>query len=703
MFLHAKKGLLAGLTFFLLFGLSTHSTYAADFVSNGNSVIISGYAKGQNLPATQYKARAIQGTNIGTFDRRSNGTDSLFINAEALTIANTDETVQSTQFLFRVYRNDAIDEVGNFIPLNLPFASGSITGNATWRNLTSKTNLINFAPSPGRYNVQFYYQGNVTSTSAPNSNIVDANGGVFYVATFDVTLNGSFLQAVSWNGSTSQDPSWFNENNWKPVGIPNSNSDITIPYQAGGKYPTIGPSDPIAQVHSVLISGKSNNTLGARLSLNGSQLSIYGNFQDTNSGFVMGDGVLTLAGQDQVFDASPTLVNLRITGGGRKTLTSRIAILGNITFVRNNDGTGGGSIITRTDNPGNYGVQLGSGAQLIGESDGGSIIGVVSTIRLVGKSQTNNFGNIGLELTANSDAPGNTSVIRTSSIYNGAGTSVSINRGFFIQPTGNGSVSNIKNFDLVFHYLNNELNGIPVSNLRLFRSETGDIPFEPLERTSSDPVANTITRTGISGNLAALFTLGDSRNPLPVALVSFTASPTPQGAALLRWVTAKELNNKGFAIERTLDAAGTWQQVSYLSTTNTPNGKSYEYTDKSLVTAPASAQAYYRLRQEDLDGKVSYSPVAAVARQAAVASTNLVLSPVPVDGPNLSVSFAEAGQAGQEVAIINTQGQRMLHFTTQENVEGTLSLPVANLAAGVYIVRIQTPGQAVRHARFVKL
>jgi hypothetical protein len=186
-------------------------------------------------------------------------------------------------------------------------------------------------------------------------------------------------------------------------------------------------------------------------------------------------------------------------------------------------------------------------------------------------------------------------------------------------------------------------------------------------------------------------------------LVSFTATPTLQGAALLRWVTAKELNNKGFGIERTLGTNDTWKEVGYLATTNTPNGKSYEYTDKSLITAPASTQAYYRLRQEDLDGKVTYSPVAAVARQAALASTGIVLSPVPLDGPNLSVSFAEAGQAGQEVAIINTQGQRMLHFTTQNNAEGTLSLPVANLAAGVYIVRIQTPGQAVRHARFVKL
>ncbi|AMR26993.1 hypothetical protein A0257_07655 [Hymenobacter psoromatis] len=133
-------------------------------------------------------------------------------------------------------------------------------------------------------------------------------------------------------------------------------------------------------------------------------------------------------------------------------------------------------------------------------------------------------------------------------------------------------------------------------------------------------------------------------------------------------------------------------------------GSTYVFTDKSLTSAPASTQAYYRLRQEDLDGKVTFSPVAVINRNAAIASTELTLSPVPVGGSdNLSVGLAEAGQAGIMVAVINTQGQRLLSFTTQASADAALSLPVTSLAAGVYIVTVQVPGQAARHARFVKL
>ncbi|TDN38288.1 hypothetical protein A8B98_25135 [Hymenobacter sp. UV11] len=224
-----------------------------------------------------------------------------------------------------------------------------------------------------------------------------------------------------------------------------------------------------------------------------------------------------------------------------------------------------------------------------------------------------------------------------------------------------------------------------------------------MNKTSADQSERTVTLNSFAGTLVNTFTLGDAANPLPVTLTSFTAAPTAQGAALLRWVTATESNNRGFGIERQLGTSEAWQSVGFAAAKAT-TGSTYEFTDKSLITAPASTQAYYRLRQEDIDGKVTYSPVAVISRMAAVASTELTLSPVPVGGTdNLSVGLAEAGQAGIMVAVINTQGQRLMNFTTQASTSGALSLPVSSLAAGVYIVTVQVPGQAARHARFVKL
>jgi methionine-rich copper-binding protein CopC len=81
----------------------------------------------------------------------------------------------------------------------------------------------------------------------------------------------------------------------------------------------------------------------------------------------------------------------------------------------------------------------------------------------------------------------------------------------------------------------------------------------------------------------------------------------------------------------------------------------------------------------------------------------LILSPVPVTGDNISLTFLEAAQAGSEIAITNTSGQRMLRYTTQASNDEALSLPVGNLAPGVYIVSVQVPGQVLRYARFIKM
>lgn len=357
-------------------------------------------------------------------------------------------------------------------------------------------------------------------------------------------------------------------------------------------------------------------------------------------------------------------------------------------------------VVLYTNNTTNVSAMLG------GERVASHIIGNVQSTQVVNPANSSRtFGNIGLSLTAKDRTSrlGQTTVVRTTGtpLY-GAGASTSIERYYYLTYT---NPTPTFNYTLQVAYRFDELAGVPDSKLVLFKSAAASGPFTALTGRTANATTHSFTLDLAQDQLTSgmFLTASNGDAPLPVTLVSFTAAPTPQGAALLRWLTATEVNNKGFAIERQFDSNDTWKEVGYVAATLTPNGKAYEFTDKSLASAPASAQAYYRLRQEDLDGKVSYSPVAVITRKATELSTELVLSPVPADEPSLSVAFAEAGQAGQEVAILNTQGQRVLHLTTQANAEGTLSLPVANLAAGVYIVRIQTPGQAVRHARFVKL
>ncbi|MFC1726498.1 T9SS type A sorting domain-containing protein [candidate division KSB1 bacterium] len=91
---------------------------------------------------------------------------------------------------------------------------------------------------------------------------------------------------------------------------------------------------------------------------------------------------------------------------------------------------------------------------------------------------------------------------------------------------------------------------------------------------------------------------------LPVELLFFDAVPG-NNFVRLEWITASELNNFGFEVQRsndgrTFDKGGLVQGGG-----TTDREKAYEYTDKNLT----SGIYFYRLKQIDYDGKEAYSDI----------------------------------------------------------------------------------------------
>jgi hypothetical protein len=630
---------------------------------------------------------------LGSFDR---GTGSLTLDARATTSQSGNDAVQSVQLFYRVYEINSTPPT-SYTALNLNNSVTTGNGNSrstTWTSSVSPPNLLT-ATSAGTYRLDLYFQFVSTNNQGIVTNFFDRTSTNPYTTTFGVTGQ----VAATWLGTTSD---WFLASNWSPAVVPTEDTDVTITLRGSSiRYPTItGTNGRIAKARTLRLDNSSApNTV--ILTLNSGELQVFGDFQNPNGGLKQNNGAFTLAGTTQTFDGA-SFTEFRVQGGGTKTLTNRMDVVNLLTFVN-----GGGILATNTTNSDIYSVDLGTNAQIAGENETSYVLGILRTpYRIITRGITNTLGNIGIEVTASPSAPddpGSAIVTRrTGYAYVGAGltsTSLSIERSFTFSSIDS---PDDQIFTLVFRYLNVELNGLSASKLGFYRSVSGIAPFDDLNRASSNN--KTVVSNTIMGTLAATFTLGETTViPLPVTLISFTAAPTAQGGALLRWATASETNNKGFGIERQLASGGAWQQVGYLASGNNSMGGTYTYTDKSLATAAASPQAYYRLRQEDLDGKLNYSPVAVVARTAAIASTELVLSPVPVTGASISLTFAEVAQAGSEITLTDMKGQRLLNFTTKASQAEELSLPVANLAPGVYIVSVRMPDQAVRYARFVKM
>jgi hypothetical protein len=682
---------------------------AAASVGN-NNIIIGGsntsvngvyYTKSANSSATKGAFTAV--TTLGNFDR---GTGRLLLSAQATTIQSGQDNFQTAQLFYRIYAANTTAPAYTVVNLDVSTISPGSGANSikTWTASASPANLLS-ATSAGNYTLDLYFQFVSTNNRGIATNYFDRTSDIPYRTRFAV----QGAAAATWVGGSNGSSDWFTPSNWSGNVVPDSTTDVTIALPGNlSVYPTIsGTGGKPAKVRTLrldkIIDPNSSVNGVPVLNLVSGELRVYGDFQNPNNALRQIAGIFTLAGTTQAFDGAE-FTSFRIQGGGTKTLRSRMLVKTKLEF----SGTGG-TLVTRTDNDVLYSVDLDRPAFVTGETETSYVLGVLraTSYEITRGSTPYTFGDIGITLTSSSasstDYGATTVTRRTGVVYTGAGpneTSTSIKRSFafstFDNPTN-------QVYSLSFKYLNNELDGKSASTLGIYRSANGTAPFDNLNRASNNIGDKTVVSNTVTGTLAATFTLGASAIPLPVTLVSFTATSTPQGGALLRWATATETNNKGFGIERQLTSSDSWQSVGYLASGNNTTGGTYEYLDKSLSNATFSPQAYYRLRQEDQDGKVSYSPVAVVSRSAMAASSELLLSPVPVTGSNISLTFAEAGQAGSEITITNTQGQRLFSQTTQASADAALSLPVERLAAGVYIVSVRVPGQAVRHARFVKL
>lgn len=129
---------------------------------------------------------------------------------------------------------------------------------------------------------------------------------------------------------------------------------------------------------------------------------------------------------------------------------------------------------------------------------------------------------------------------------------------------------------------------------------TGDLNGVSVELTSSGLFL--ITGAAFNTANAGHARVYDLTVILPVELVLFEAKVTNKGNKLF-WVTASELNSKGFEIQIS-DNATDWRPIGFVnSRENAVNGAQYEYVHH----LPRAGINYYRLKQIDYDGAFEYS------------------------------------------------------------------------------------------------
>jgi parallel beta-helix repeat protein len=169
----------------------------------------------------------------------------------------------------------------------------------------------------------------------------------------------------------------------------------------------------------------------------------------------------------------------------------------------------------------------------------------------------------------------------------------------------------------------------------------------------------------------------------------------------LSWSTAMETNNRGFEVQRSADG-NNFSTLGFVAT-KADNGNSssllgYGYSD----ARPFAGNTYYRLKQLDKDGRVSYSNIVLLGRKV----SDITLSGVYPNPAERELNLVIISPRAEKVTIVVTdlRGKIVMQEATQlVNGQNQQQLNIRSLAAGTYIIKaVCANGCETAVHRFVK-
>lgn len=199
----------------------------------------------------------------------------------------------------------------------------------------------------------------------------------------------------------------------------------------------------------------------------------------------------------------------------------------------------------------------------------------------------------------------------------------------------------------------------------------------------------------VSSGVEDVFVAKLGTNVIPVELTSFTAENN-NGNVVLKWTTATETNNYGFEIERSKDGK-LFSKIAFVNgngTTVTLNN--YAYTDRNIEFS----SYYYRLKQVDFDGSVSYSKVIEINGLPEMRFTLNQNYPNPFN-PSTAISFELGEKSNVSLVIFNNLGEQVFEISRNVMSAGrhTINFDASKLTSGIYLYQLRANGE--NGARFI--
>ncbi len=231
---------------------------------------------------------------------------------------------------------------------------------------------------------------------------------------------------------------------------------------------------------------------------------------------------------------------------------------------------------------------------------------------------------------------------------------------------------------------------IQVSALGWLFPQTSSIEYQPgthLEVTAGADISTDAAM--INGTFSGGGTLNGG--PLPVELVSFHVQ-TDEDRVLLNWVTATEISNYGFTIQRREgnrkpEADEYWLSVGFVHGNGNSNApKKYNFIDNNVP----NGEWIYRLRQADNDGSVTYSFQVMITVGGIPVEFALKQNYPNPFNPNTVIEFALPKDETVSLKVYNAIGEIVAELVNGKPTAGYHSTiwDASSVPSGIYYCRI---------------
>lgn len=321
-------------------------------------------------------------------------------------------------------------------------------------------------------------------------------------------------------------------------------------------------------------------------------------------------------------------------------------------------------------------LTLADTALLINESEASRITGlaggeVVITLSLNAPAGIN-AGNLGAVITSASNL-GNVVIKRGHKEQSGTGLSGSVHRYFDITPDNNAALD----ATFKYYYFDAEMNSQTENNLAMFKSVDDGVNWSSQNFGNRNTTENFVENAGI--NSFSRWTLSSASGALPVIGLEFDAKRINNNQVQLNWKTQQEFNNLGFSIERKKENENNFISRGFVNSLATGGNSTIPLGYSKIDINDYAGKTYYYLKQQDIDGRFSYSVIRVVG--GSDATTSLKVWPVPSGG---DVNVLLFGIDKDLLQVFDMSGRLVRQISIKNNTQEKIS----GLVPGHYILRL---------------